>query len=181
VSDAPRFRLRRAVPGDAPALALLGQATFLETYADVVFAGDLLAFCAAEHSVEAYRRLLGDEANALWLACAGPGDVPVGYALLSPSARYTDDARADDLELKRIYLLHRFQGNGLGRRLLQAVLDEARRRDCGRVLLVAYHGNDAAIAFYRRRGFREVGRFVFRVGERGYDDPVLALELQEAR
>ena len=82
-----------------------------------------------------------------------------------------------DLELKRIYVLHRFHGDKVGPRLLQAGLDWARQAGFRRVLLGAYGENHRALAFYRRNGFVQVGTRVFRVGVRDYDDVVLAVDL----
>lgn len=48
-------------------------------------------------------------------------------------------------------------GHGLGSRLLAAMLDEARTRDCGEVFLEVRADNDRAHGLYRRRGFTEIG------------------------
>lgn len=57
------------------------------------------------------------------------------------------------------------QGRGLGRRLLDALLDEARRRDAHDVLLEVRAENAAAQALYARAGFERVGV------RRGYYQP----------
>jgi len=48
------------------------------------------------------------------------------------------------------------QGAGLGRRLVQHLLDEARRRGCSRVMLEVREGNPAARHLYDRLGFEQV-------------------------
>ena len=78
-----------------------------------------------------------------------------------------------DLELKRIYLLGRFQGGGSGAALLAAAIEEATRRGAERLLLGVHGGNDAAIGFYRHQGFTQIGVRKFRVGASDYDDLVL--------
>lgn len=49
------------------------------------------------------------------------------------------------------------QGTGLGRRLLDALLAEARRRTAGEVLLEVRADNAAAQALYARAGFERIG------------------------
>ncbi|RDZ25933.1 GNAT family N-acetyltransferase [Lysobacter silvisoli] len=172
-----QLRLRRCAPGDEAALALVGQATFLETFAGILGGGDIVRHCAHAHAAATYRAWLDDAACALWLLEAAPGEAPVGYAVLAPAQLPLPDADARDLELKRIYLLGRYHGGGWGRRLLQATADEARARGARRLLLGVYDGNAAAIGFYERIGFRALGTRRFNVGGRDYDDRILGLAL----
>lgn len=175
--SAVETRVRRAVAADADALAAVGAASFLETFAGVLEGADILAHCARQHAGPVYADWLGRTDTALWLAETGHGAAPVGYAVLTPAALPLPDPRADDLELKRIYLLHRFHGGGLGARLLRAAVEEARVRGARRLALGVYAGNERAQEFYRRAGFRAVGERRFQVGERHYEDAVMALEL----
>lgn len=81
------------------------------------------------------------------------------------------------MELKRIYLLNRFHGTGLGGRLMATALDSAAHAGFTRMLLGVFGGNARAIAFYARQGYVEAGVRKFRVGANEYDDLVLARAL----
>jgi ribosomal protein S18 acetylase RimI-like enzyme len=168
--------IRRCRPGDEHALAAVGQATFLETYAGIVDGADILAHSHGPHSVQTYRQFLAEPDYQLFLAVAEPGEAPVGYTVFCPPDLPVPIGEGD-VELKRIYVLHRFHGDKVGPRLLQAGLDWARARGFRRMLLGAYRDNHRAIAFYRRNGFEQVGVRVFRVGVRDYNDVVLAVNL----
>lgn len=170
-------QLRPAAPGDEHALALVGAASFLETFAGVLDGADILAHCEKQHATGLYAQWLARDDMRLWIAQTATGAAPVGYAVLAPAALPVADPRPDDLELKRIYLLHRFQGGGLGRQLMQTAIDEARDRGAGRLLLGVYARNDKALAFYARCGFERVGERRFQVGANQYEDAVLALPL----
>ena len=50
------------------------------------------------------------------------------------------------------------RGAGLGRRLLRAAIDLARRRGCAEAILEVRPSNAAALALYRSEGFVEIGR-----------------------
>lgn len=171
------IQLRACGAGDAAALALLGQATFLETFAGILDGADILAHCARQHDSALYRDWLADPAMRLWLAEVKPGGAPVGYLVLSPSTLTLAEPRAGDLEIKRVYLLHRFQGQRVGRRLMDAALQHARATGAGRVLLGVYADNHAAQAFYRGCGFAQVGVRTFRIGATDYHDVILGVEL----
>ncbi len=56
--SAPACIIRGCVPGDEAALALVGQASFLETYAGTLRNADILEHCAGKHSQAVYRAWL---------------------------------------------------------------------------------------------------------------------------
>lgn len=168
--------VRRATSGDERALSLVGQATFLETFAGVLEGEAILQHCQHAHAAATYAGWLADPHCALWLAEVAPGDTPVGYMVVAPPDLPSADP-ARDLELKRIYLLGRFQGGGLGGAMLAQAVEHARSTGMARLLLGVYAGNASAIGFYRRQGFVQVAERRFTVGDRDYDDHVLALDL----
>lgn len=175
-----RITLRLCVPADAAALSLVGQATFLDAFAGTLDGADILGHCARQHSLDFYVDFLARDRACAWLAEAAPGGAPVGFLLLAPADLPIPDPSPDDLEVKRIYLLTRFHRGGLGRRLMDEAIAEARRRGCRRLLLGVYGGNAAAIAFYERVGFTRAGTRTFRVGDHDYQDLVLALAIDPA-
>ena len=75
------WTVRRATIADADRLALIGSATFLETFAGLLDGDAIVDHCAREHSSSAYRRYLGKGAEA-WLVEACSGMAPVGFSLL---------------------------------------------------------------------------------------------------
>ncbi|RIK81219.1 MAG: GNAT family N-acetyltransferase [Planctomycetota bacterium] len=176
----PSAHIRMALPGDAAALALVGAATFLESFAGVLDGRDIVAHCRQQHAEHVYAGWLADDAFRTWLVLADQGDAPVGYLVLGRADLPLDDLAADDWEVKRLYLLGRFQGGGLGRKLVQLAEEQALRRGGRRLLLGVYGRNERAIAFYRHMGFTTVGTRTFRVGARQYDDLVLGLNLRLA-
>jgi len=87
---------------------------------------------------------------------AAAGDRVVGYAGLI--------AYADEAHVATIGVAADRQGEGIGARLLDALLTEADRRSPV-VLLEVRADNELAQGLYRRRGFTEIGR------RRGYYQP----------
>lgn len=172
-----KVQVRAAVPADAESLALVGGATFLETFSGILDGAAILQHCAVQHAADLYARWLLDEASRLWIAEAEPGGAPVGYAVLRPPELSTVELAPGDLEIKRIYVLSRFQGLGIGATLMDHAYHEARRAGAPRVLLGVYAGNERAIAFYRKQGFEDVGERRFRIGSALYADVVLARSL----
>ena len=163
--------IRAASEADVDRLALVGGATFLETFAGVLDGEAIVSNCEREHSRSAYRRYLQGGAQA-FLAELAPGAAPVGFSLLDRPSLPGAVADGRDVELKRIYALSRFHGQGIGAALM--ALDHAGGQGAERLLLGVYAGNMRARAFYAKNGFVQIADRKFRVGGRDYDDVGLA-------
>jgi ribosomal protein S18 acetylase RimI-like enzyme len=169
--------IRQAGFGDDHRLALLGAATFLESYAGVLPGDDIIAHCAAKHSAAVYEDwLIGGEAR-IWLAEVEQGRAPVGYLVMTPPDVPLPGAGQSDAEIRRIYVLHRFHKEKVGWTLMKTAISAARRTGKTRMLVGVYGKNDRAIAFYERVGFSVVGERKFQVGATVHDDLILALDL----
>ncbi|WP_380779431.1 GNAT family N-acetyltransferase [Sphingomonas sp. R86520] len=167
------WRLRRAEPGDAPALSLVASATFLDTYATVLSGADIVAHCTRKNSIAAFETWLGDPATIVTLAEYEPGHAPIGYTVLTVPDFPIEPGPAD-IELRRIYLMKQAQGSGLGAALMARALEDAVAASRTRILLGVWDQNTRARAFYERQGFQVIGARQFMVGTTLHDDPVYA-------
>jgi ribosomal protein S18 acetylase RimI-like enzyme len=163
---------RTADAGDAEALAYLGAATFMTTFAFDHPGQPMMEHLRQEHSAEYYASALGDPAYDVLLG-ETPLGAPVGYAMVTPPS-HPALQQAGDIELKRIYLLAPWQGNGNGKDLLERVFAVAEKRKGQRLLLSVYEKNVRAIGFYERAGFAAIGETVFMVGPVPFRDLVYA-------
>lgn len=85
------------------------------------------------------------------------GERLIGYAGLS--------AAGTDADVLTVAVAPEAQGGGLGSRLVDALLDDAARRDCSRVTLEVRADNDPAQRLYARHGFERIAT------RRGYYPP----------
>ncbi len=156
------FAIRRATPDDAPALAELGAATFVETFGHLYAPEDLRAFLDESHSEAAYARVLADPACALWVA-GRDGDA-IGYAQAGNCGLPHPDARPGDGELKRLYLRGDAQNGGVGRALMDAAMAWLLRDGPRTLWLSVWSENFGAQRFYARYGFAFAAEYEFAVG-----------------
>ena len=168
----PHYSLRLCHQEDAAMLSLVAGASLLEAFAGILSGVDLLAHCQRNNSPEAFGKYLAAPTNRCVLAEAEPGKAPVGY-LVCCEPDLPVELTADDYELRRIYLLHRFQGLGIGRALMDAALEYTRELGRKRLLLGVYGGNHTAIRFYEHAGFQQVGERSFTVGSTTHRDAVM--------
>lgn len=163
---------RNAIADDSEALAYLGAATFLATFAFDHPGKPLIEHLRDQHSAAYYATALDTLGIDILIGETSLG-APVGYAMITPPS-HPDVQQDGDIELKRIYLLGPWQGGGNGKDLLDRVLNVAKARGAERVLLAVYEQNIRAVAFYERAGFLAVGETVFMVGQVPFRDLVFA-------
>ncbi|KAF1708891.1 ribosomal-protein-alanine N-acetyltransferase [Pseudoxanthomonas kalamensis DSM 18571] len=95
----------------------------------------------------------------------------IGYGLISLAA--------GEAHILNLCVAPERQGRGLGRKLLHALLQQAREREAERVFLEVRPSNPPAIALYHAEGFNEIGRRPrYYPAEHGREDAiVMAIEL----
>ena len=136
--------IRRALPEDHAAVA--------RELADYLsFIGDALDADGLDHDIAHWQEEYDGRTGVLLLIADAAGEV-VGTAavrLLGPGLG----------ELKRMWLRPSRQGRGLGRRLMDACLDEARWLGCRALRLDTQARLEAAVHLYRAYGFGEIPRY----------------------
>ena len=169
------WTIRPAGKADAAALAMVAQATFLEAYAALTSVEDMLAHAENSNSRAAFEKALAEGAQ-VWIAEAAHTRAPLGFAMLTESS--FDNAQPGDIELRRIYVLDRCQGQGLAKALLDTVI--AASAGHARMMLGVNCDNERAQGFYRKHGFAIAGTRTFTVGVTTYDDFLYAKALDQA-
>jgi GNAT superfamily N-acetyltransferase len=96
-------------------------------------------------------RLIGDPGTEFLLVAAQAGAPAAGVAQLR--FRHGIWRAGGDCLLEDLFVTAEARGAGLGRALLDGVLDRARARDCRRVELDVNERNETALALYGAFGF----------------------------
>ena len=86
---------------------------------------------------------------------ARAGNRVVGWAALSPVSRRRCYAGVAEVS---VYVARDWQGRGLGRQLLEAVIRESKRHGIWTLQGATFPENEASLRLQRRCGFREIGR-----------------------
>ena len=155
--------LRAATAADVPALADLGRESFVAKFGYLYRQEDLDFFLEQVFSPAAIARELADPQRLYRLAEAG-GQL-VGYCKLALTCGWPDHARGHNgIELKQLYTASGATGLGIGTRLMEWALDEARARGADEMQLSVWSLNHDAQRFYARYGFAKVADVHFMVG-----------------
>jgi len=161
-NNTPALVIRRATLDDAPALALLGTATFTETFGHLYPPEDLRLFLAESHSVEAWTRTLADTQRAVWLADTDASSI--GFLLVGACKLPIDNRESSAGEIQQLYVLARHHNLRLGSRLMDLGLEWLEAQGRSPTYVGVWSENYGAQRFYGRYGFEKVGEYGFRVG-----------------
>lgn len=96
-------------------------------------------------------RLIIEQPSVGHIYCATDGDTIIGMVSILFTVSTAEGGRAAWLEDMVVHPGHR--GQGIGERLLETVITEARSVDCRRITLLTDDTNIPAMLFYRRAGF----------------------------
>ena len=169
--------LRLAVPGDTRCIGVLGTQIFLDTYAPQGVR-PLIADEVLEHfSTNAIARLLAQPAT-VFIVAESAGHL-IGFAQLTRGAKPPQGDAADAVELERLYVLERFTGRGVGKRLLRESESWAVSNDASMLWLTAWIGNRRALAFYAAQGYGEAGKTLYDFQGERYENRLLVKRVAE--
>ena len=168
-------RLRRAIAGDAPSLAVLAERTFRDTFGARNSPENMELHCARVFGHDFQLREIQDP--ALITTIAEVEGHMVGFSQLRiPSAQPNVGAKRP-AELNRIYVLAEWQGQGIARDLMRDAVATAAREDCDCLWLGVWEHNPKAMAFYRKFGFEVVGTHAFMLGLDRQRDLIMSVML----
>lgn len=138
--------IEAALPSDCEAVVEL----FAEDLTDLHLPVDRTALA------QVFAELVADARSVVLVARAGAGDVAAGVLVASrvPSVKFSGWS----LWIEELYVGKTLRQLGMGRRLVEHLLEIARRDGTAGIDLEAYHGNAPAALLYRSLGFRRLGR-----------------------
>lgn len=140
------LHIRAARPDDAAALAALHVQAWRETYAEEV-PEHVYARMEAEGPERWARRLEDPDAGTTWVGTVRATGELAGFS----RAEATGPGDVRPLLLASLYVLSRWQGQGLGRALVEHAIGDAP------AYLWVAEGNERAQRFYARAGFAPTG------------------------
>jgi GNAT superfamily N-acetyltransferase len=101
-------------------------------------------------SAEAKKRLSADMGNRFDAWIAEVEGAPAGYAFAFET--YSSFLALPSLYLEDLFVLPEYRSRKVGLALFNEVLEEAKRRGCGRMEWTVLDWNELAINFYKRAG-----------------------------
>jgi ribosomal protein S18 acetylase RimI-like enzyme len=155
-------RLRRGTLDDAAWLAAFRARTFREAYAHLMSAEEIAQYGGRAFHEAVQREELVRPGSVVLMAVED--DERLGFCWLH--ADPVDEVPScvtgpGAVNLARLYVEPTRQSQGIGARLVEGAIAEARGLGGEMLWLQVWEKNPRAVAFYRRMGFTEIGRAGF--------------------
>ena len=168
--------LRPALAADAPALSVLAERTFRDTFGSRNSPENMDLHCARAFGAGIQRQEIED--RGVVTTIAEDQGAMVGFSQLHRARAHESVNATRPAELHRIYVVAEWQGRGVARDLMQHALDTAARELCDWLWLGVWEHNPRAMAFYRKFGLEVVGSHDFMLGQERQRDLVMAVKLR---
>jgi ribosomal protein S18 acetylase RimI-like enzyme len=102
----------------------------------------------------------------------------IGYLKLNFGQSQTEIKNDNALEIERIYVLKDFYGKNIGKLLYEKALSIAKQKKVEYIWLGVWEENPRAISFYKKNGFVEFDKHIFKLGEDEQTDIMMKLQLK---
>jgi ribosomal protein S18 acetylase RimI-like enzyme len=170
------INIRRVSPGEIGQLQKISRQTFSETFSAVNTEENMNKYLDEGFSVEKLGAELSNSNSEFFFAELG-GNI-IGYLKLNFGQSQTEFKDDKALEIERIYVLAEYHGRKVGQLLYGKAIEIAKQKSAGYVWLGVWEQNQRAIAFYRKNGFVEFDKHIFKLGDDEQTDIMMKLELE---
>ncbi|MEM9326429.1 MAG: GNAT family N-acetyltransferase [Bacteroidota bacterium] len=169
--------MKRVTLSDLHTLVTLAQDTFVDAFGAVNKKEDMQAYLESSLSRQQLQQELLNEDSEFYFGLM-EGTV-AGYLKFNVGNAQNEPLGDSALELERIYVRSQYQGQGLGKQLLDFTLEEARRLGKETVWLGVWDQNHGARRLYESRGFTAFGSHDFWLGSDLQTDILMRLPLNK--
>ncbi|MBK8081324.1 MAG: GNAT family N-acetyltransferase [Saprospiraceae bacterium] len=167
---------RKISSDDLEMLQKIGRKTFEETFSESNSEENMKNYLEEGFSEGKLTAELNDNNAEFYFAIWK--DEVIGYLKVNFGESQTElkDDRA--LEIERIYVLKEFHGKRVGQILFNKAIEIAKQKRVDYVWLGVWEENPRAINFYRKNGFVEFDKHVFKLGNDEQTDIMMKMKLE---
>src|SRR5690349_16013154 len=171
------IEIKKVTLNDIKQLQEVGRQTFLETFS----AGN------TEENIKKYldegfstKKLIAEltNPNSEFYSAMLDNQI-IGYLKLNFGQSQTELKDDKALEIERIYVLKEFHGKKVGQLLYEKAMQIARQINADYVWLGVWEENPRAIHFYKKNGFLEFDKHIFKLGNDEQTDIMMKLQLKD--
>lgn len=169
------MEIKRVAVNDVDKLQKIATDTFIQTFSLANTKENMDKYVKEELSIEKLTEELHDN-NSEFYFCMLHTNV-IGYLKINYRQSQTELREDDAVEIERIYVLKDFHRKKVGTLLYEKALEVARQRNSRYVWLGVWEENHRAINFYKKNGFVEFDKHLFKLGNDEQTDIMMKLEL----
>jgi ribosomal protein S18 acetylase RimI-like enzyme len=157
------IKITKASIRDIETIQQIGRQTFFETFADSNTDSDMKKYLDDNFSKDKVSSEINNPDSLFYVAWVSQS--PIGYLKVNTGQAQTELQDDKALEIERIYVLKEFHGKKVGQLLYDKALQVAYKENADYVWLGVWEKNPRAINFYKKNGFLEFDKHIFKLGE----------------
>lgn len=170
------INIRQISVDDILSLQKIGSETFKETFSSSNTEENLKVYLDSAFTVNKLMTELDNPFSAFYFAELE--NVIIGYLKLNFGNAQTELKDNKAVEIERIYVLKEFHGMKVGQLIYEKAIEIARLNNAEYVWLGVWEENPRAIRFYKKNGFVEFDKHIFKMGNEDQTDIMMKKELR---
>ena len=167
--------IKEAELHDIEKLQKIGRQTFFETFSESNSEENMQKYLDEGFSIEKLTTELTDTNAEFYFAILD--EEVIGYLKLNFGDSQTELKDNKALEIERIYVSKEFHGKSVGQLLYDKAIEVAKQKNVNYVWLGVWEENPRAISFYKKNGFVEFDKHIFKLGNEEQIDIMMKLNL----
>ncbi|WP_343694114.1 GNAT family N-acetyltransferase [Flavobacterium sp.] len=156
-------------------LQKIGRQTFQETFSEVNSEENMKKYLEESFSAEKLTSELSNPDSEFYFAVLD--DKVIGYLKINFGDSQTELKDQKSLEIERIYVSKEFHGKKVGQLLYEKAIEIAKIKKSHYVWLGVWEENHRALSFYKKNGFVEFDKHIFRLGNDEQTDIMMKLKI----
>ncbi len=169
--------IQKVTLNDIDQLQKIGRQTFSETFSGDNSEEDMKKYLDENFSTEKLTDELNNQNSEFYFAKLE--DTVIGYLKLNFGESQTELKDNKALEIERIYVPKEYHGQSVGQILYEKAIQVAKQKDTDYVWLGVWEENMRALSFYRKNGFVEFDKHIFKLGNDEQTDIMMKLQLKD--
>ncbi|MCS4300982.1 GNAT family N-acetyltransferase [Chryseobacterium sp. BIGb0232] len=168
--------ITKITENDIAELQEISKKTFSETFSADNTEESMAQYLETSFATEKLHAELNDRNSEFYFARLD--HKVIGYLKLNSGSSQTEMKGDHALEIERIYVSKDFHGKKVGQALYDKAMAIATEKNADYLWLGVWENNLRAINFYRKNGFKEFDKHIFRLGNEEQTDIMMKLDLK---
>ncbi|MDR6763497.1 ribosomal protein S18 acetylase RimI-like enzyme [Flavobacterium sp. 2755] len=162
---------------DIDQLQKIGRQTFYETFSEYNSEENMQSYLDEKFSKEKLTEELRNKNSQFYFAVLDNN--AIGYLKINFGESQTELQDEKSLEIERIYVSKEFHEKKVGQLLYEKAIQTAQEKNADYVWLGVWEENHRALSFYKKNGFLEFYKHIFKLGNDEQTDIMMKLKLTE--
>jgi diamine N-acetyltransferase len=167
--------IKKITIDDIDQLQKVGRQTFYETFSAGNTEENMKKYLEEAFSTDKITAELNEQNSEFYFATLS--NEVIGFLKLNFGQSQTELKDDKALEIERIYVLKEFHGKKVGQILYDKAIEIAKQKHADFVWLGVWEENSRAIKFYKKNGFVEFDKHIFKLGQDEQTDIMMKLKL----